>query len=81
MDRTIRGRLQALLEKESPAKRQESKLRKKVEQMLRNEKKTRDQRTPADRGRNRAARTDHANPSGLNLVSTPEPEDSEGEIG
>ena len=37
----MRGRLQALLEKESPARRQDSKLRKKVEQILRNETKVR----------------------------------------
>ena len=50
MDRTIRDRLQGFLEKESPAKRQENRLRKKVEQILRNETKV--------RGRDKAPESD-----------------------
>ena len=51
VDRTTRDRLQAFLEKkESPARRQDSKLRRKVEQILRNETKV--------RGRDKAPESD-----------------------
>ncbi len=49
MNRNIRDRLQALLEKkESP--RRGSKLRERVAKILRNEEKRKDQRTPAGNG-------------------------------
>ena len=51
MDAVLRGRLQALLEKkESPAKRRGSKLRQRVEKILRHEQDNKDQRTGAGQG-------------------------------
>ena len=64
MDATLKGRLQAFLEKESPARRQESRLRKKVEQILRNETRVRGRdKAPESDGRIVSA-ADVAPPSG-----------------
>ena len=45
MDRTIRDRLQALLEKDSSSRQRGSKLREKVQKILRHEQDNKDQRT------------------------------------
>ena len=50
MNRAIRGRLQALLEKDSPPRQRGSKLRERVAKILRNEEKRKDQRTGAGDG-------------------------------